>query len=64
MANGAKKGRREVGKLVAQAREAVERLAESFDAALRGTRPEPAVVRVRRPTAEELRDYARRRRGY
>lgn len=52
-------------KLVTKVREAVDRLAEALDAVLRGnSRPEPAYVPVRRPTAEELRRYARRRHGY
>ena len=52
-------------KLVTKVREAVDRLAEALDVALRGNgQPEPAYVPVRQPTAEELRRYARRRRGY
>ena len=62
MANTIEQEQRGVEGLVAKAREAVERLAEALDEALRGARPEPAVVPVRRPTPEELREYARRRR--
>ena len=48
-----------IGKRVA---EAIDRLAEALDTALRGPAPEPAYVPVRRPSPEELARYKRARR--
>ena len=48
-----------LGKRVA---EAIDRLAEALDTALRGPAPEPAYAPVRRPTPEELARYRRARR--
>ncbi|MDP9372663.1 MAG: hypothetical protein M3Q65_09470 [Chloroflexota bacterium] len=59
-----KKQRRAASELLDKAREAAERLVGALDEALRGRAVEPALVPVRRPTAEELRRHARRRRGY
>ena len=42
--------------------DAVDRVAEALDAALRGPAPEPAYAPVRRPTPEELARYRRARR--
>lgn len=57
-----KKRGRGATKLIAGVREAVDRLAEALDTAVRGQAAVPAVIPVRQPTAEELRRYARRRR--
>ena len=48
-----------VGQRVA---EAIDRLAEALDTALRGPAPAPAYVPVRRPSPEELARYKRARR--
>jgi len=56
-----KQERRNAAKLVARVRGAVERVAEALDEMLRPAPPVPAYVRVRRPTAEELRRHARQR---
>ena len=57
-----KQQRRGASKLIAGVREAVDRLAEALDTAVRGQAVTPAVVPVRQPTAEDLRRYAHRRR--
>ncbi|HEX5505058.1 MAG TPA: hypothetical protein VFW96_20750 [Thermomicrobiales bacterium] len=60
----AKQPRGGAAKIVERVKEAVDRLSEAIDTALYGGRAVPAVVPVRRPTPEELRRYARRRRRY
>ena len=47
--------RRGAEKLIEQVKEAVDRLAEAFDRLVNGERPAPALIPVRRPTAEEIR---------
>lgn len=56
-----KQQRRRVAKLADKLQGAVGRLAEALDGALRGKGAAPELVPARRPTADELRDYARRR---
>jgi hypothetical protein len=56
--------RRGVEKLIEQVKEAVDSLAEAFDRLVNGgPRPAPALIPVRRPTAEEIR-RARQRGRY
>ncbi|MFN8514546.1 MAG: hypothetical protein U0232_05290 [Thermomicrobiales bacterium] len=55
--------RRGAEKLIEQVKEAVDRLAEAFDRLVTGERPAPALIPVRRPTAEEIR-RARQRGRY
>jgi hypothetical protein len=47
--------RRGADKLIEQAKETVDRLAEALDTLLNGQRPAPALVPVRRPSPEEIR---------
>ncbi|CAA9585047.1 MAG: hypothetical protein AVDCRST_MAG18-3707 [uncultured Thermomicrobiales bacterium] len=56
--------RRGANKLIEQAKETVDRLAEALDTLLNGQRPAPALVPVRRPSPEEIRRHTRRQRGY
>lgn len=60
----AKRERRGMEKIVERAREVAGRLADALGEAVFGRAPEPQTVRVRQPTAEELRRYARQRRRY
>ena len=55
--------RRGADKLIEQAREAIDRLAEAFDRLVNGERPAPALVPVRRPTAEDIRRARQRQRA-
>ena len=55
--------RRGADKLVEQVKEAVDRLAEAFERLIQGERPAPALVPVRRPTAEEIRRARQRQRS-
>lgn len=52
-----------VDKLIEQVKEAVDRLAEAFDHMVNGERPAPALIPVRRPTAEDIRRARQRQRG-
>ena len=55
--------RRGVDKLVEQAREAVDRLAGAFERLVNGERPAPALIPIRRPTAEDIRRARQRQRS-
>ena len=55
--------RRGADKLIEQVKEAVDRLAEAFDRLLNGERPAPALVPVRRPSAEDIRRARQRQRA-
>ncbi len=61
MANTERSG---VDKLIEQVKEAVDRLAEAFDHLVKGEQqPAPALIPVRRPTAEDIRRARQRQRG-
>lgn len=55
--------RRGAEKLIEQVREAVDRLAEAFERLVSGERPAPAMIPVRRPTAEDIRRARQRQRS-
>jgi hypothetical protein len=52
-----------VDKLIEQVKEAVDRLAEAFDHLVKGRQPAPALIPVRRPTADDIRRARQRQRG-
>ena len=60
MANNERGG---ADKLIEQVKEAVDRLAEAFDHLVKGEQPAPALIPVRRPTAEDIRRARQRQRG-